>query len=59
MAGPSALAPFTSPTAVKLHRFNQRPSALQMSELLLDLLGVAGAPDSLVPLSAVETSAGL
>lgn len=42
--GPSALAPFTSPTAVKLHRSNQRPSALQMcEEPLLDLPGVAGS----------------
>lgn len=44
MAGPSALAPLSSsPTAVKLHRFNQRPSVLQMCELLQDLPGVAGA----------------
>lgn len=42
--GPSVLAPFTSPTAVKLHRSNQRPSALQMcEEPLLDLPGVAGS----------------
>lgn len=43
-AGPAVLDPFTSPTAVKLHRSNQRPSALQMcEEPLLDLPGVAGS----------------